>query len=235
MGAMKGVILGIAPSVRFVDISHEIPAFDIAEGAFTISQTYADFPSGSIHLVVVDPGVGSARRAIVAASAGHLFVAPDNGVLSQVLEREDTWSARQIDSKLGLDEISTTFHGRDLFAPVVARLANGLEFDHVGPLIGDPVLLPATIPSGGVGRALHIDRFGNIVSSFRRADVGDSGELRVGSLTVRNWPKSYADAPGSEPFLIVGSSGYVEVSINRGSAAEVAGITAGAEVLVAKR
>ncbi len=235
VGAMKGVILGIAPSVRFVDISHEIPAFDIAEGAFTIAQTYADFPSGSIHLVVVDPGVGTERRAIVAASAGHMFVAPDNGVLSQVLEREDTWTARQIDSQLGLDEISTTFHGRDLFAPVVARLANGLEFNQVGPLIGDPVLLPATIPSGGVGRVLHIDRFGNIVSSFRRADVGDSGELRVGNLSVGNWAKSYADAPGSEPFLIVGSSGYVEVSINRGSAAEVAGIAAGAEVLVAKR
>lgn len=233
VGAMKAVILGITPTASIIDISHEIPPFNIAEGAFTIAQTYADFPSGSIHLVVVDPGVGSSRRAIVAASAGHLFIAPDNGVLSQVFEREDTWVARDIDSKLGLDQISTTFHGRDLFAPVAARLAGGLEFDQVGPLVDDPVRLPPTIPSGGVGRVLHIDRFGNIVTSFRPEDVENSDGLRVGNLTVRNWAESYADAPGAGAFLIVGSSGYVEVSVNRGSAAEAAGIAAGAEVRVA--
>jgi len=233
VGAMKGVILGIAPTASIVDISHEIPAFNIAEGAFTIAQTYADFPSGSIHLVVVDPGVGSSRRAIVAASAGHLFVAPDNGVLSQVFERVDTWNVREIDSQLGLDQISTTFHGRDLFAPVAARLASGLEFDQIGPPIDDPVRLAPTIPSGGVGRVLHIDRFGNIVTSFVREDVGDSAGLRVGNLIARNWAKPYADAPGAGAFLIVGSSGYVEVSINCGSAAEAAGIAAGTKVRVA--
>lgn len=233
VGAMKGVILGTTPTASIVDISHEIPAFNIAEGAFTIAQTYADFPSGSIHLVVVDPGVGSTRRAMVAASDGHMFVGPDNGVLSQVFEREDRWIVREIDSQLGLDQISTTFHGRDLFAPVAARLASGLGFDQVGPLVDDPVRLPATIPSGGVGRVIHIDRFGNIVTSFRRADVGNSDGLRVGNLIVRNWARSYADAPGAGAFLIVGSSGYVEVSVNCGSAAEAARIAAGAEVRIA--
>ena len=230
---MKGVILGITPSASIVDISHEIPAFNIAEGAFAIAQMYADFPSGSIHLIVVDPGVGSSRRAIVVASAGHMFVAPDNGVLSQVFEREANWMVREIDSKLGLDQISTTFHGRDLFAPVAARLASGLEFDKVGPLIDDPVRLPTTIPSGGVGRVLHVDRFGNVVTSFRREDVGTSDGLRVANVTVRTWAESYADALGAGAFLIVGSSGYVEISINCGSAAAAARIAAGAEVRVA--
>ena len=125
VGAMKGVVAAIAPDVRVVDITHQVARFDVAAAAFAIAQAYSYFPSGTVHVVVVDPGVGSARRPIVAQADGHLFVAPDNGVLSQVLEAAEAVEARLILPHHGLTALSRTFHGRDLFAPVGARLASG--------------------------------------------------------------------------------------------------------------
>lgn len=230
VGAMKGVIAGIAPGVRVIDITHGVPAHDVAEGAFAIAQAWRYFPPGSVHVVVVDPGVGSSRRALAAAAAGHLFAAPDNGVLSQIFEQEPRRELRAIDLRHGLAAVSHTFHGRDLFAPVGARLAAGMEFAEVGAPLDDAQMLPPSAPRNGLGRVLHIDGFGNVVTSFRRGDLAASGGVRLGGLVVSAWADCYADAPGAAPFLIVGSCGYVEVSVNRGSAAELAGVRAGAQV-----
>ena len=173
--------------------------------------------------MVIDPGVGSSRRALAAAAGGHLFVAPDNGVLSQVFEQEPNRELRAIDLRHGLAPVSRTFHGRDLFAPVAARLASGMEFAQVGPPLDDAAMLPPSAPRNGAGRVLHVDGFGNVVTSFRRGDLPTGGGVRLGNLIVSEWADTYADAPGAAPFLIAGSSGYVEVSVNRGSAASLAG------------
>ncbi len=230
VGAMKGVIAGIAPGIRVIDVSHGIPAHDVAEGAFAIAQAWRYFPPGSVHVVVVDPGVGSSRRAIAAAAGGHMFVAPDNGALSQVFEENPNREIREINLRHGLAAVSRTFHGRDLFAPAAARLAAGMEFARIGAPCGAAATLPPTRPKDGVGRVLHVDGFGNVVTSFRRGDLPEGGGVRLGNLAVGEWADSYAAASGGAPFLIVGSCGYVEVSVNRGSAAELAGVRAGAEV-----
>ena len=238
VGVMKGVIGGIAPEARVIDICHEIPAYNIAEGAFTIVQSYRWFPARTIHVVVVDPGVGSSRRPIVAAAGGHVFVAPDNGVLSQVFERT-TPSVYCVDiERYALKPTSQTFHGRDIFAPIAAHLANGVAPSETGTPITDFTQLEPTAPiqqTPGIwnGRVLHIDQFGNVVTSFPISFLDKSKkkfQLKIGNLEITQSAISYADAPPAEAFVIAGSSGYVEVSINQASAAARAGVTTGAPV-----
>ncbi len=232
VGVMKGVIAGINPDARLIDISHEVRSYEVAHGAFVIAQAYRYFPAGTVHLVVVDPGVGSERRAIVAAAAGQFFVAPDNGVLSQVFEREEH-TVRVIDvDRFALKPTSRTFHGRDVFAPVAGRLSLGTPFEYVGEVTCDYVRLEPTTPKliepgHWRGRVLNIDRFGNIFTSFpsellERSPVGFRIEL--GEIEVATVAESYAAAPEGTPFIIAGSSGYLEVSINQGSAGEQAGV-----------
>ena len=233
VGAMKGVIATLAPRVSIFDITHGIPEFDVGEGAFAIAQAYRFYPLGTVHVVVVDPGVGSARRPIAVAAEGHLFIAPDNGVLSQVLESAESFDARTVASRHGLDSLSRTFHGRDLFAPAGARLAAGLSFDEIGDRVRDLCLLPPVAVARSAGRVLHVDGFGNLVTSFQEADLPERTGLRVGAVTVRLRSTSYATAPEGQLFLISGSSGYVEVSLNRGSAAAALGVRAGAPVTLA--
>lgn len=237
VGVMKGVIAGIAPGARIVDICHEIPAYNVAEGAFTIAQSYRWFPTGTIHVAVVDPGVGSARRPIVAEAGGHVFVAPDNGLLSQVFERA-TPSVFSVDiERYALKPASRTFHGRDIFAPVAAHLANGVAPTETGAAIADFIRLELASPtevSPGAwrGRVLHIDRFGNLVTSIPIEFLDESAtnfRLKVGGLEVTRSANSYAEAP-AEAFAIAGSSGFVEVSVNQGSAAKRAGVATGAPV-----
>ena len=236
VGVMKGVIAGINPDARLIDISHEVRSYEVAHGAFVIAQAYRYFPAGTVHLVVVDLGVGSERRAIVAAAAGQFFVAPDNGVLSQVFEREEH-IVRVIDiDRFALKPTSRTFHGRDVFAPVAGRLSLGTPFEDVGEVTGDYVRLEPTTPKliepgHWRGRVLNIDRFGNIVTSFpsellERSPVGFRIEL--GEIEVATVAESYVAAPEGTPFIIAGSSGYLEVSINQGSAGEQAGVGLGA-------
>jgi hypothetical protein len=235
VGVMKGVIATIHPSARTVDISHGVRPHCVPEGAFRIAQAYRFFPPGSVHLVVVDPGVGSSRRAIAALAAGHYFVAPDNGVLSQVFERELAF-IREIDvERYERKPVSRTFHGRDIFAPVSARLSRGTPFEEIGAPIHDAVLLPATAPvevdpGHWRGRVLNVDRFGNVVTSFELGWLAGRTEgfcMAVGKIEVRRLVESYALSLGEEPFLIEGSSGYLELSINRHSAAARAGVKIG--------
>ena len=234
VGAMKGVVAGVAPEVRVFDITHEVPRFDIAEGAFAIAQAYSYYPVGTVHVVVVDPGVGSARRPLAAAIDGHFFVAPDNGVLSQVLDGADAAEIRTIEKRHGLCQMSQTFHGRDLFAPTGAKLAGGMPFEEIGERVEDPLRLPPVAVSGGVGQVLHIDAFGNIVTSFGIHDLSDGAALVVAGKLVRSRSEAYASAPVGALFMIAGSSGYIEVSLSCGSAAAAigAGVRAGDRVVI---
>lgn len=233
VGAMKGVVASLESRVQVFDITHDVPSFDIAEGAFAISQAWRFYPEGTVHVVVVDPGVGSLRIPIAAEAGRHLFVAPDNGVLSQVFESVAGYSVRQVEIRHGLGAVSHTFHGRDLFAPVAARLATGLPFEDVGPSVDKPVLLPPVAVADGVGAVLHVDRFGNIVTSFRPGDLGDDSGLVIGDEVVSLRADSYAHAPEGELFLIRGSSGFVEVSLNQASAAASLRVRTGARVALA--
>ena len=234
VGAMKGVVASLAPGVQVFDITHDVPSFDIAEGAFAIAQSWRFYPEGTVHAVIVDPGVGSLRAPIAAAAGGHFFVAPDNGVLSQVLESFGTVSVRRAATRHGLAAISRTFHGRDLFAPVAARLAAGLPFEDVGPSVAEAIRLPPVTVADGTGSVLHVDRFGNIVTSFRPDDLDDHTGLAVGGTVVGLRADSYADAPPGELFLILGSSGYVEISINQRSASAALQVRAGGSVTRAR-
>ncbi len=230
VGTMKGVVAGICPIATVVDITHEVPAFDIAEGAFAIAQAFRYFPDGTVHVVVVDPGVGSSRRAIGMRAGAHSFIAPDNGVLTHVAEGADSVEVRRIAWRHGLQMPSRTFHGRDLFAPAGARLVAGLTFAEIGPEADAWVRLPPAVAAGGVGQVLHVDIFGNLVTSFRSKGFPAEAGLEVGGEVIATRSKSYASMPDGLPCLIDGSSGYVEIAVNQGSAAEFLGATAGERV-----
>lgn len=231
VGIMKGVILGIAPAVQIVDITHDIHSYDILEAAFLIDSTYRYFPDGTVHLVVVDPGVGSARRPIVAAAKGHTFVAPDNGVLSAVLQTE----VYHITNKsLFLNQVSQTFHGRDILAPVAAHLARGTPIESAGPRILDFIKkpLPKPRPQGDklVGIVLRIDKFGNIITNLRRKHLAPEFTIRVVGLAITRLHSNFSEAEPGEFFAIEGSTGFIEIALNQGSAADRLSIERGAEI-----
>ena len=222
-GAMKGVICGICPAARLVDISHDIAPFAIAEAAFILSQTWPCFPRGTVHLIVVDPGVGSARRPVLAEAGGQRFVAPDNGVLTMVYDAVPGLRVREISaSRYFRQPVSQTFHGRDIFAPVAAHLSAGLPPSRFGKRIDDYVRLAFS-----TGTVLHIDRFGNVVTSFRSEVLAQPFQLRIGRHRISRLAPSYAEVEPGRLFVIAGSAGFLEVSLNQGSAASVLGIAAG--------
>ncbi len=201
-------MLGIAPDARLVDISHEVEPYQIAQAGYLLSQSWRYFPKGTTHVAVVDPGVGSARRAIVAEAEGHRFVLPDNGLLSLAGVEPD--KVRAITEPTYMRHpVSRTFHGRDIFAPAAAHINSRVAFEFAGSPISDWIRLPR--PENQV---LHVDRFGNIVTSFRSA-----APLIVGGKRISQFSANYADADRSEPFLIEGSGGYVEISMREASAA----------------
>ena len=232
VGAMKGVILGICPDAEIVDITHQVSPYAIGEGAFTIAQAYRYFPPRTVHVVVVDPGVGSGRRPIVVEAAERLFVGPDNGVFGMIFAREEH-TVRLIQNRQYFREpVSHTFHGRDIFAPVAAHLAAGVAPSRIGEILKDYVRPPFEIPrqtsvQTWVGEILKVDRFGNVITNFLAADFPALAELTVGQAKARRLLRSYTEAPEGELAVIAGSSGYLELSLNRGSAAEKIGCRAG--------
>ena len=240
VGAMKGVMLGICPDAQLVDITHEIRPYQIADAAFTLSQAWPYFPAGSIHLIVVDPGVGSSRRPLVAEADGHIFVAPDNGVLTLVQNSAAGFNARQISAERFFRQpVSRTFHGRDIFAPVAAHLAQGVRPEEFGNRIGDPVTLPfanplRTGPESWTGTVLHVDRFGNIVTNFRWPDFSEvvrtRFEIGISASRVNVYYANYSSAAQGEFFVINGSSGYLEISSNQQDAASLLAVSAGSEI-----
>ncbi len=236
VGVMKGVIARIHPEARVTDVCHEVQGYSILQGAFMLAQACRYFPEGTVHVAVVDPGVGSARQAIVAYADGQYFVAPDNGVLSQVFEgSEPSVRALNLD-RYALTPRSNTFHGRDVFAPAAAWLSKNAAFLDMGTQLDTWVTLdPPTGPlegGGWVGHVLNIDRFGNIVTSFTPELWSGDMAMSVGGLMVRAGANHYEAAPTGDPFVIEGSAGYLEVSIRQQSAARVAGVIVGDEIFL---
>jgi S-adenosyl-L-methionine hydrolase (adenosine-forming) len=239
VGVMKGVILGICPRAQLVDISHQVTPFEIAEGAYLIAQAYRYFPKKTVHVLVVDPGVGSTRRPILMEAAGQYFIAPDNGVLSMVFSREKHKVRLISNSRYFLNPVSRTFHGRDIFAPVAAHLAAGVTPARFGKLITD-FLRPSfekpqqTGKHSWVGRILKIDHFGNLITNFHVDDFPDLEQrdfhLAIGGVEISSLLRTYSECAPGELFAIVGSSGYLEVSVNQGSAALRVGCQSGASV-----
>ncbi len=237
VGTMKGVILGIAPDAQIVDLSHDVRPFEITEAGFLVSAAYPYFPKRTIHVVVVDPGVGSERRPLLVEAAGQLFIGPDNGVFSRIFYTGKHKVRHITAEQYFLRPVSRTFHGRDVFAPAAAHLAAGVRPSQMGKLIEDYLkpLSENPIQMGKrswAGTIVHIDRFGNLISNFRLADFPQLTErpfeMAVGLVRIRRLALTYAECEPGEPFLIVGSSGYLEVAVNQGSAVRLLGCGPGA-------
>ncbi|MBM3794749.1 MAG: SAM-dependent chlorinase/fluorinase [Acidobacteria bacterium] len=240
-GIMKGVILGLAPRAQIVDLTHQLPAFQIMAGALAIAGAWRWFPKKTVHVVVVDPGVGSARRPVLVEAGGHYFVGPDNGVLSLAAQQADKPRFRHLTNrKYFLGAISQTFHGRDVFAPIAARLAAGrLRASALGPLITDAATLSLSKPERistrtWSGEVIHIDRFGNLITNFHIAEFPELERGRISLLAgihpVDYMVRNYAEALPGEPVAILGSSGYLEIVINQDSAAARLGCAAGTPI-----
>ena len=248
VGVMKGVILGINPNAQIIDLTHAIPPQDIHEAAFSIYAAYRYFPKGTIHIIVVDPGVGSDRQAIVSRIGDAFFVCPDNGVLSYLLHSIGSEGRHAIDavaiqdSVYYLPEVSNTFHGRDVFAPVAAHLSLGVPLEDIGPPVQTLVQLP--IPkidiSGDtfVGQIIKIDRFGNLITNISKdafeafLDGDVTYEIRAGNTSLNRLNAAYAESGVGKPLAIIGSSGLLEIAINGGNAKEGLGIKWGDPVVI---
>lgn len=233
VGAVKGAILSVNPEVRIVDTSHEIPSHDLLTAAFVLAGYYDTFPLRTIHLAVVDPEVGSNRRAIVVQTGRHIFLAPDNGLLSLIFEREEVSRVIAVEADHHYRKpVSPTFHGRDIFAPVAGWISKGLDISAFGPEITDykKLTLPGAKPVGeGVleGFVLHIDKFGNIVTSFSETSIAQLGGLQEGSsfnLNDREITRQvgcYAEGGDGELLFLLGSSGYYEIASNKKAASRI--------------
>jgi len=230
VGAMKGVILAAAPRATLVDITHDIPPQDVAAGAFALRTAARFFPPGTVHLAVVDPGVGSERRGIAVRAGRHFLVGPDNGIFSYLLEADPGAAVVRLAERSRFREpVSNTFHGRDVFAPVAAALASGVALDDLGPPIDDPVRLPPLVPERAPDGAIrshvvHVDRYGNLVTGITHADLSPPDPaaflIEVGGRRIDRHLRTYAESSSDGAFTIWGSSGLLEVSVAGGSAAE---------------
>ncbi len=243
--SMKGVILSLNPNAVIMDITHAIPQFNVYKAAFTLWASYKYFPRGTIHVVVVDPGVGTSRRAIAIKTRNYYFVGPDNGVLMMAAEDDGVVDIRAIENRDFMRPVvSSTFHGRDVFAPVAAYLSLGLDISMLGPRVTDPVKLQGTTNKVSRGFAssaiIYIDHFGNAYTGIREGDLGILGleygdELRV-VIPRRNadirvkFLRSYGYAGEGEALALINSEGFLELSINRGSFAQRFGVEEGDEV-----
>ena len=228
VAAMKGVILGLQPRAVLVDIAHQIPPGDIRAGAFALAASHRFFPRGTIHVAVVDPGVGGGRRAIAARTGNYFFVGPDNGVLSLALARERVEAVHCItNARFFLHPVSTTFHGRDVFAPVAAHLSKGVPVRQLGPPVKDWIRLdwpaPRVMKNSVRGEVLYIDRFGNAITNLDGQSLGtrDKRDWHVwaGRKRLCRLGSCYQDARVGSPIAVPGSSGFLEIAINGGSAA----------------
>lgn len=230
VGMMKAVIHSIAPEVRIVDLTHGIRSHDVMEAALVIGSGHAYFPKGAIHVVVVDPGVGSRRRPLLVATEQAYFVAPDNGVLSRVYAGSFRVACLELTAaRFFRHPVSRTFHGRDVFAPVAAWLSRGVEPARFGSPVEDRVTL--RLPevrslgrNGLTGTVLRVDKFGNLITNLPIEKYGDrlqagTFKLSIGSHRIDRLCRSYREAPGPEPFVIWGSLGLLEISCNQASAA----------------
>ena len=233
VAAMKGAITAIAPSVLIDDASHEIAPADIMCAALTLRRYWKLYPEGTVHVVVVDPGVGTARRAICAICDGRFIVAPDNGVASLVFEQAGT--ATVYEYIASEPAASNTFHGRDVFAPLAAQLANGIAIDELGNAISDALRItlppPITTEDSVRGEIIHVDRFGNLISNIPAAMVPTGAVVRIADREVRI-VSTYGDGGADEVVGLINSDGLLEIARPNGSAADYLSLSRGADLLV---
>jgi S-adenosylmethionine hydrolase len=245
LAAVKGVLLSINPALTLVDITHEVTAQNIQGGGFVLASAFRYFPDGTLHLAVVDPGVGGRRRGLAAATERHLFVGPDNGLFDRAFALEPPRLVVALENPdYRLQQPSATFHGRDIFAPAAGHLSLGLPLEQLGTVFTYRMRYPGRAILGEQdelqGEIIHIDRFGNLVSNIEISALESHDQLRyfqvyLGSQKVLTGPKTYEQAPHSKPFALVGSSGNLEVAVRNGSAHEITGQGVGAPVLVQRK
>lgn len=242
VAAMKGTILGIHPEVRMVDVSHEIASQDIMEAAFVLKGVVPFFPPGTIHLVVVDPGVGTVRRPVAARFQEQVFVGPDNGIFSLILDEKLPDELVVLDRRKywRSEAPSNTFHGRDIFAPVAAHLAAGRSLEEVGTATETPLVrlrwaLPISDEQGIRGWVVHVDRFGNCITNiteeqFESQRLGRDIKTYAGTSILKGVQSTYGDVAQGEPLVLIGSRGFLEIAVNGGNASELLSIRKGAPV-----
>jgi S-adenosyl-L-methionine hydrolase (adenosine-forming) len=231
VGSIKGIILGVNPQITVVDNTHEIPAGDIRAGAFALAASCRCYPRLTVHMAVVDPGVGSSRAGIVVRTADHFFVGPDNGVLSLALAQEKALEIRRIDNQTFMrSPVCHTFHGRDVFAPVAARLTQGVILDAIGSKLPDYTRLEWAQPKvvGGLlrGEIIYIDRFGNCITNID-AGMKVTGKVRVAGTMECEFRRTYSDVAPGQPVALIGSTSFLEIAVNAGHAAQTLGLKLG--------
>ena len=246
VASMKGVILGINPQARIVDLSHNVSPHQVEDAAYLLKASYKYFPDGTVHVAVVDPGVGSLRRPLLVTTSRHFFLAPDNGLLSHIYQDEAGIEVRQIENRhYRLDSEGTTFDGRDLFAPAAAWLTKGQQPGSYGKLIQDYVKLPLAEPewqgNSLSGTIAYIDHFGNLISNLtpfhikevqgrtRRSEVS----IRIGGITINGLVRNYSQGDPVAPHALINSNGQVEVFVKEGSAAETLNASRGETITLA--
>ena len=240
VAAMKGVLLGINPALILVDITHEVTPHNVREAGFLLAAAFDFFPAGTIHLAVVDPGVGGERRALAAAGARHLFVGPDNGVFDRTFALEPPRVVVSLENPdYRRPQVSPTFHGRDIFAPAAGHLSLGVPLEKLGPVISDRIQTASRRRLGKEdrveGEIIHVDRFGNLIADIEIPPderLESDLEVSVGGRRMLVGPRTYDEAPPGEPFAMRGSSGHLEVAVRQGSALEVLGRGVGTPVCV---
>ncbi len=247
VGVMKGVMLSINPQAQFVDITHDIAPQDIQQGAFLLANSVPYFPAAAIHLCVVDPGVGSTRRALAIQVGETTFIGPDNGVLSlavQALAARSSITPRAVsldNPRYRLERVSTTFHGRDIFSPAAAYLSHGVPFEDLGPLLNEWITLAPPTPTRRhdgalVGHVIYIDRYGNIVSDIDEKTLKQLGTgdvvVTIGGRKLRGLVQTYSDVEPGEFAVLLGSPWKLEVARRNGSAAEALDVAVGDEIIV---
>jgi hypothetical protein len=247
-GIMKGVIAATVPGLTVIDLSHHVDPQDLEAAAFLLESAYPYFPEGTVHVVVVDPGVGGGRDIVAASASGHLFLAPDNGVLTRILETAAIETLVRVQNAgYFLQPVSRTFHGRDIFAPVAARMAAGEPLLHFGPAVSPEALvrirLPAPVETETgelLGEVIAVDRFGNLITNiderllhrFAGGGGGTGPSVRIGAHTVSGLSPAYAAAGRGELLAIIGSRGLLEISVNAGDARAYCGAGRGTQVRV---
>ncbi len=243
VGALKGVLAKLAPNARVIDVTHQIPPFDVVAGGLALYQAYAHFPRKSSFVAVVDPGVGSSRKPILVETQDYFFIGPDNGLLSMALsEQKIRRIVHLTQEKYFQKPLSATFHGRDLFAPVAAHLAQGLSAEFFGPELTDYERIPSFIPSFDskqiTGRILAFDRFGTAITNLSRNFLQRHFHrpvlrAQIGTKTLEGLKNHYAEVEPGEPLLLFGSGGLLEIAVREDSAASVLGLNRDDAILIA--
>ncbi|MBN1850364.1 MAG: SAM-dependent chlorinase/fluorinase [Deltaproteobacteria bacterium] len=237
VGMMKGVILSINPDARIVDLSHNVETGSVSQAAAFLREAYHYFPTGTIHVAVVDPGVGSERKLIGMESEDQIFIGPDNGIFWPIIEVCKPTEVRQlVEEKYFLPHVTSTFHGRDIFAPIAAHLSTGVDLKKMGPRLNNPVRLsypvPKVIRDILYGQIIRVDHFGNLITNIYRTDLerflkSMKPTIQAGNFTINQISRTYSEMEEGEPLAIINSSDQLELAVNLGRASQYIKITSG--------